>query len=248
MGLGIRLGTLLASSVLFSLAACTATTVGEGGDGGSSGTSGSSGASSSSGSSGTSGSSGSSGASSSSGASGTVPAPSTTSAPVEIGGTCAAFTACGGAVSGTYDYTSGCVEEDLLAAAKQQCPTLDASGLKFTVVGSLHFAGSSLTRKAVGKVSGPIVIPVSCSAGQCAAVESALKSGFDSISCTGSSSCTCTVTKTNTTDNATTFLVSGSTITTGDGESYSFCSAGSSFQYKGKSAGSEDGIWTLAKR
>ena len=177
----------------------------------------------------------------------TTPAASTVVAPVDLGGTCAAFTACGGNPQGTYDYSAGCVS-DALAAARAQCPALDTSNAKATVTGSLYFEGNALQRDAVVHLSGTIVVPESCSAGQCATVQAALTNGFDSVSCTGSSACTCTISKTTAVKNATTFLVSGDTVTTGDGESYSICEQANELRYSGKSLGAEDGSWQLTKR
>lgn len=179
--------------------------------------------------------------------SGSVPEASKAEAPVDIDGTCPSLNACGGAISGTYDYTAGCLA-DAFSAAKAQCPTLDTSGAKVIVKGSLHFSNGALTRAATSTISGSIVVPAACSAGQCATVQAALKNAFDSVTCTGSSSCTCTISNTSATNNDTTYTVSGSTVTTADGDTYSFCIEGSKLTYKGKAAGSEDGTWSLAKR
>jgi cytoskeletal protein RodZ len=133
-------------------------------------------------------------------------------------------------------------------AARKQCPTLDTTNAKVTVTGSLTFASPALTRKATIKLSGTIVAPQACTAGQCAAAEALLKSSFDSVTCTGTSDCTCTIAKEDKLDDATTYTVSGNTITTNGGETYDFCEKGTSFEYTGKSAGAEDGVWTLTKR
>jgi hypothetical protein len=180
---------------------------------------------------------------------GTIPPTSTTEASVVFGATCPAFAACGGALEGTYDYTGGCVS-DLLSDAKKQCAALDASGTKVSVKGSLHFVGpSALTRDVTATVSGTLKFPASCTAGQCAVVESALKSaGFATASCTGTTSCDCAIVRSETTKNATTYTTSGSTVITADGETYTTCVNGPVLTYSGKSAGSEDGTWTLKKR
>lgn len=180
---------------------------------------------------------------------GNVPPASTTEASVDIAGTCPSFTACGGAIDGTYDYTAGCLG-DLFVDAKKQCPTLDASGVKVVVKGSLHFtAGNILTRDAVATMSGVVKFPAACVAGQCAAVQTTLRSnGFPGASCTGTSSCDCTVTHTDTTKNATTYTQTGAAVITGDGETYSTCVKGAELTYAGKSAGAEDGTWSLKKR
>jgi len=179
---------------------------------------------------------------------GTVPPASTVEAAVEVGAACPAFTACGGALAGTYDYTGGCLG-DLLAAARARCPSLDTSKVKVVVKGSLHFAGAALTRDVASTVSGVLGFPASCTAGQCGAVETALKqAGFPTATCSGTAACDCTISRSETTKNATTFTVSGSTVTTADGESYAICVKGAELTYTGKSAGAEEGSWSLAKR
>jgi hypothetical protein len=150
-------------------------------------------------------------------------------------------------LSGSYDYTGGCVT-DVFAAARQQCPTLDSSQAKVTVTGTLYFAGNALTRRVTSNISGSIKLPMACTAGQCAQAELALKQGFDTATCTGTSDCTCTVTKVSKTENATTFTTSGNNVTTADGETYQICSNATGFDYSGKSAGSEVGVWNLKKR
>ena len=235
----MRLGLVATSFVIGSLAlvaACSSTTGQE---------TGSSSGNNSSGSPAVDG--GSSGAEGGQSSSGSVPEASKTEAPVDFDGTCPSLNACGGSLSGTYDYTAGCLA-DVFSAAKAQCPALDTAGAKVIVKGSLHFSNGALHRAATSIISGSIVVPASCSAGQCATVEAALKNAFDSVSCTGSSSCTCTISDTSTTNNDTTYTVSGSTVTTGDGDTYSICVEGNKLTYKGKAAGSEDGTWSLAKR
>jgi hypothetical protein len=177
----------------------------------------------------------------------TPPPASSHEANVELGGTCASFTPCGGAPQGTFDYSEGCIAS-AASAVKAQCPTVDTSGLKVTVRGSLHFAGSALTRDAVATTSGTIVLPATCTQGQCKAVEQALATAFDTVTCTGAAACTCTVQRVDTTKDATSFTVNGTTLTTADGDSYGICVSGSSLAYQGRSAGAEDGVWTLTRR
>jgi hypothetical protein len=179
---------------------------------------------------------------------GDKPAASNAEANIELDGTCPSFTACGGNPSGTYDYTAGCID-DVFANARQQCPGLDTSKAKVTIKGSIYFlANSALHRAITVTTSGSITFPQSCTAGQCATVENALKGTFDSVSCTGSSDCTCTISNVESESDATTYTISGSTVTTGDGEKYSICEKSGTLEYKGKSAGAEEGVWTLKKR
>ncbi len=184
---------------------------------------------------------------SSSGSSGADPAASTTAAPVVATMACPTFAPCGGALSGTYDYTGGCVG-DVFAATRMACPTLDTSGLKVTVTGSIYFlANSALHRNVKVDIGGSITIPESCAAGQCAAAQTELQMAGVMATCTGSTSCTCTITKTETSTASTTFTISGNTVTTADGDTYDFCVMGSGLAYKGN-AGSEDGQWQLKQR
>ena len=182
------------------------------------------------------------------GGSSSVPPASATEAPVTFDRTCAAFSACGGSIGGTYDYTAGCVD-NVFDAAKTACPTIDVSGTKVTVTGSLHFtSGNKLTRASKVNIAGQVIVPATCARAQCAAVEAELRKVFDSASCTGNAACTCTISDAKSANNTTTYAVSGSTVTTDDGETYSFCSEGSTLRYQGRSAGSEDGEWSLKKR
>lgn len=238
----MRLGIVATSFVIGSLSlvvACSSTVSGNGQDPGSS-----SGTNTSSGNTGDAGADSDGSAQSSSG---NVPGPSTTEAPVDIDGTCPTLAACGGTLAGSYDYSGGCVD-DVFAQARKSCAGLDTTGAKVSVKGTLHFANGLLTRNASSTISGSVVVPATCASGQCALAQQLLKNQFDSVTCTGTSSCTCTINDTASTSNATTYTVSGSTVTTGDGDTYSFCVEGSKLTYKGKAPGSEDGVWTLAKR
>ncbi|MBX3260135.1 MAG: hypothetical protein KF782_10635 [Labilithrix sp.] len=166
---------------------------------------------------------------------------------IEVAGSCAPFSACGGSPQGTYDYTSGCVD-DVFASAREQCPSLDTTNAKVTAVGSLYFKDGALSRRATVRISGTIVVPAACSAGRCAALADAYKSAFGSISCTGTADCVCTIESEESANSATTFTVTGNNVTTGDGETYAFCDEGDTLEYSGRSAGSEEGVWTLKRR
>lgn len=47
---------------------------------------------------------------------------------------------------------------------------------------------------------------------------------------------------------ATTYTIDNGIVTTGDGDQYSICEKGAELAYAGKSAGSEEGSFTLKKR
>jgi len=231
-------GSVTFLSVATVVACSSSTTSTSGGDGGAS--------SSSGGSSGTSSSGG-----SSSGSSGKVAA-STTAVDVTIDKDCpSGFNACGGTLSGTYDYTSGCLG-DLFGELRTQCPTLDTTALKATVAGSIYFlANSALERDVTVKVAGDIKFPTSCvgGTGMCTLVETELKKTFDTASCTeATSNCTCSITNLQHNTAATKFTVADKTVTTDDGDKYDFCEQSGDLSYFGKTAEAEDGIWHLKKR
>lgn len=237
---------LLVAVILGSFASLVACTVENSPGPGSSGGASSSSGGSSGGSSGTASADGGGASSSSGGSSGSTGAP-LGEAPVDIDGTCSAFQACGGDPQGTFDYTGGCIE-DVFAGARGACPALDTSKAIVKVKGSIAFNGNALTRDVTVTISGSLTLPESCTAGQCAAIEAELKSAFDSVSCTGSSSCICTISNTESEKDATTYTIQGSLVTTADGDEYSICEKSADLSYSGKSAGSEQGTFTLKKR
>jgi len=136
----------------------------------------------------------------------------------------------------------------VFADLRKACPTVDTSKLKVTAKGTIYLDGASLGRDVTVHTTGEITLPASCTQGQCAAVEANLKGAFDSVSCTGSTSCTCAVSKTETNTDGTTYTIDGSTLKTADGDSYSICASGSDLKYTGKSAGSEEGSFTLKRQ
>jgi hypothetical protein len=159
------------------------------------------------------------------------------------------LTFCGGNPQGTYDYTGGCVA-DPFASLRTQCPTLDTSGVTVTVTGTIYFVGSALHRNVKLAATGTVNVPASCAAGQCAAAQAGLQGAGITATCTGSSSCSCTISKTDTNTAATTFTISGNTLTTADGENYDICEKPGTgkLTYKGTSTKSESGSWELTKR
>jgi hypothetical protein len=127
---------------------------------------------------------------------------------------------------------------------------MQTAAVKSTVKGSIYFVGSNaLEREVTASVSGTLMFPADCTLGQCAAVESALASGFDSAVCTPQAGgCNCQVSRTEVTQDATTYTVSGDSLTTAGGDVYAICEKSGSLGYHGKSAGAEEGSFTLKKR
>jgi hypothetical protein len=127
---------------------------------------------------------------------------------------------------------------------------MQTANIKSTVKGSIFFvANSGLERNVTSSVSGTLVFPADCTLGQCGTVESALSGSFDSAKCTAQAGgCNCVVSKTATTQDATTYTISGNNLTTADGDVYSFCEKSGSLGYHGNGAGSEEGNFSLTKR
>lgn len=197
------------------------------------------------------GTSGSTSGGTSGGPSGHLPPASAKEFDVQFNAACPQFTGCGGNLSGTYDYSAGCVG-DIFKGLKDVCPTVDISGAKVTVQGTLYFlADAALTRFVTVKMTGSIKLPTACipTAQACAAAETALKGEFPNTTCASEGSgCTCTMNETRSETSSTTFTVNGDTLTTDDGATYTICEQGSTLKYRGASAGSEDGTWELTKR
>lgn len=177
------------------------------------------------------------------------PPASTVSVSVDIENACPAFLHCNANPIGTYDYTGGCLD-DVFADAKKQCPAMQAVGVKADVAGSITLDGTALAREATAHVSGTLVFPADCTLGQCAALESALKSELDAVKCTPQSGgCNCEVSKTAKTKDVATYTIDGSTLKTDGGESYDICERNGTLAYYGYGqSGTDRGYWWLHRR
>ncbi len=164
-------------------------------------------------------------------------------------GSCQAAAACGGNVQGTWDYSGGCID-DPFAAVKQQCPSATSSNVQGSVAGTVNFVGDSLFRKAKATFSGTITLPAACTMGApCATIQSAMSSAFDSVTCTGTTSCDCVVKSHTDVDDGSTFTVSGNTLTTSGGNRYDFCVKGGQMtERQTDSSATEPGNFSLTKR
>jgi hypothetical protein len=133
---------------------------------------------------------------------------------------------------------------------KQQCPSATTSNVMGSITGTVNFVGDALYRKAKASFSGTVTIPVACTMGApCAAIQSAMTGTFDSVVCTGTSSCDCVVSGHSDVDDAATFTVSGNTLTTNDGNTYDYCVAGSQMtERQTNSNATEHGNFQLKKR
>ena len=164
-------------------------------------------------------------------------------------GSCQAAAACGGDVQGTWDYAGGCID-DPFAAVKQQCPSATTSNVQGSIAGTVNFVGDALYRKAKASFSGTITLPAACTMGApCATIQSAMSSAFDSVTCTGTTSCDCVVKSHTDVDDSSTFTVSGNTLTTAGGNTYDFCVKGGQMtERQTDSSAAEPGNFSLTKR
>jgi hypothetical protein len=146
---------------------------------------------------------------------------------------CGQVSACGGDPTGTWVLTSDCLTS---AGQAELNNTVDCAGgsIKFTsidVLGSLTFNadGTYVATGLAQRASVRVVLPATCAAGgSCEGAEAGLQSKgvFETVSCSGSSTCTCNATSappplTQTGE----FTVAGNMLTL-DGDGGFFCVEG----------------------
>jgi hypothetical protein len=153
-------------------------------------------------------------------------------------GACADVTPCGGDPKGTWRYSAGCIRSAVFANAKAQCPLLAESNVKARMRGVVTITDTGLDRNAAVDFSATLTIPDTCTQGfGCAAVPLLLTQpapvgpGFDTATCTGTTTCTCEVAKHFTDQVTTTYTQSGSTLTTGASETFAVCVDGAKLSY-----------------
>ena len=165
---------------------------------------------------------------------------------------CPALAACGGApLPGTWHYTAGCVNNPF-SAARQACGQITFSSLQGTVKGSVVFAAGTVTRRVTTNVSGTINVPASCLQGvvTCAQMQAQLRQQYANATCAAAGAgCDCTVSEQQQIDDASSYSVTGSTITVGSG-TYDYCLApASTLKYRRTgNANVEDGLMTLTRQ
>jgi hypothetical protein len=154
-------------------------------------------------------------------------------------GTCPTFTPCGGDEVGSWKVSGGCLSDAILTDAKTACPGFTTSNEVIKAKGTVDLDGTNVVQHTSVKLTADAFIPF---AGDCAATTNCqllaagakLQLGFDQATCTdhaGGGGCDCTVEKTNTTNANDSYTKSSNTITTGGGDSYDYCVAGSKLTY-----------------
>ncbi len=172
-------------------------------------------------------------------------------------GTCVETPSCGGSLEGTWDYSAACVPTNALSGLASACPTASFTKLAGKMSGRLTVRGNVIERKATVAVNADVTVPAACAqpVGGCAGVSAVLRAGpgVKSANCTGTGSCDCTIDADLVLDKSgTTFTTSGNTLTTSDGDEYSYCVTGGKLTHKQTKSGnpnrSEIGNYEATKR
>jgi len=159
-------------------------------------------------------------------------------------GTCPAFTPCGGDEKGSWKVTGGCLSDDVLKDAKTQCPGFTTSNEVIKAKGLFDLDGTNVVQEVQVKISAKAHIPASCASqagGDCSLVALGAQAqlGFDKVTCVtadGGDGCDCDLLKTQQQVTSDTYTKDGNTITTGSGNTYDYCVAGSKLTYQDTTA------------
>lgn len=164
------------------------------------------------------------------------------------------FTACGGNLLGTWDYTSLCVTSaDFVSPIVGTCAGATTKSFAGTGSGRVAFSATHVTRSVQFTGTAVIHLPASCAALGCAIAQQAivaLGGAFASATCADGApnGCDCTMPVTFTNTGADTYSVAGNRLTVGN-DAYDFCVDGTTLTTDDVStSGAEPGIATLGKR
>jgi hypothetical protein len=176
------------------------------------------------------------------------------------------FTACGGDPTGIWEIQSICSEGDFVAAFNaEMAADFSACGSVFTSAklagaGSVTYGGGTVTYDCTTRMAMSLTYTPSCfsaatggltaSASTCSQNATRMSNepgGAATCSYAGENcSCDTTLTKVNTTTDS--YSVSGSTITEGGGDSYTFCVGGNTMVEREQVSGNAYAVMTLEKR
>lgn len=192
----------------------------------------------------------------------TLPAPTPFSV---VTGACTETPPCGGTLEGTWDYTAGCIPsadlDRFTSEIRRQCPTATTGTVTGNMAGRITFAGNKVTRTAEATLTAPVLLPAECVAqanGNCNLVALAIRQGsggmVSNVSCTAAGGgCDCRIAFGIGADKSgTTFTTNGDTLTTSDGDQYSYCVTGNKLTHTRTAAGAgspqEPGHYEATKR
>jgi hypothetical protein len=176
---------------------------------------------------------------------------------ISIGEGCDPLEPCEGDIEGTWEYQGACADWEQLGVDPSQleamCPeaTWESTG---SVTGTVTFTDGTVTRDATVTSVTDITVPDSCiqSLGQglltCPTLGLAIAQYLPGAVCTADGTdCLCTAETTSADWGASTYTVSGSTLTLDDGRTFDFCTDGTTLRYQETGDSPEPGIYDLAK-
>jgi hypothetical protein len=177
--------------------------------------------------------------------------------PIQIGN-CQTFTACGGNVTGTWDYTGGCVADPF---ANSQCQTLVVHSQSASTKGTITFANDggtsgTVTRNVQATYNASITIPAACTYQQtCTAIAAYLQNSApgSTVTCTTNSQqgCDCDYAAVLTDTGTRPYTIQGNNLLVGQGapnqiDHYAYCVQNASMQYQHTQGPTpETGIYNL---
>lgn len=169
---------------------------------------------------------------------------------------CATLVACGGDPKGLWKVTGGCVSEKIFDAAKQQCPNLVESNVKFQARGTVNTTATTIARRVDVKFTATLAVPPECKNANpvgktCKDAETAMKfAGLASATCkdnAGTGGCDCDVANDLSENTSDAYTVSGNTITA-NARTFDYCVKGNEIKYTETTAKAPvPAVFTLAK-
>ncbi len=172
------------------------------------------------------------------------PAPEVT---IAIAESCDPVDPCGGAILGSWQYSSGCVEASF-DAIFERCPTATLSDEVARARGTVTVSDSEVVQEGTVRASATLHLPAECSYGMCDVIEGTLAGAVDRIDCVPSGSgCDCDIETTDTIYRSGGYTIDGGILTTEEGYRYAFCVDGSTMRYQPLD-GEEDATYVLSRR
>ena len=157
--------------------------------------------------------------------------------------------ACGGDLSGVFNYRAACGRTPVGTVIETQCPAVDLRADRFNGGnGTLTINGTSLSLAVAVQVHVEAVLPAACTIGGCVGTQLALTQAFPQATtvCTAAApGCDCTVDgPVNVRSNGT--VTTGGGVATVDGqETYYYCVEGGSLTYRRFGTGDDEGVYVL---
>lgn len=177
---------------------------------------------------------------------------------VRIRDVCPAFTACGGAIAGTWCYADVCITKDELLARVLEQPgvpmdcTADEIELLAsmgTIDGTIAITDTTIARMITTSVTGTFHLPPDCVISTCRGTEAAIIAALGDMgtaSCADAApdGCDCDITFTSMVDMFDTYTSGGTSITTSNGRTFDVCVEEGNLRFRETSMGGEPGVQT----